>query len=658
MGGKILVIDDDLLVLKTLTNLLSKAGYPSEMAQNANEAFQKAKNTSFDLIISDIRMPGEDGLAFLGRLKKEIWQKNGCDVPFIFITGYASEDAPVEALKLGAKDYILKPFDLEELLACVKKNICRVHDSEKGIRFFPLLIDGQFVDTGKYKFLAHVDSSLKDPLGTLRALKEFSSIEAKAISPNDAISGIVIAKYCICSEEHIEAAIQAASRAQKTFLDFSFARRVKILNGIYELLMSEKEELINLMVAEGHPEELSVWEFSGMEMAYRPESINFYKEQLRGSYGQIETETMGWVRKPDGVVVVSPPGNAPCSNSLTAGFALLGGNSLVIKPPLRMPISTMYLWHEVIWRVLKMFDAPAGTVNTVVGNSKVIMDKWMESPLVNDVFFFGDSAMGIEIGSRAYAAGKKPILELSGNDFLGVWKDADLKQAADSMADCFIGSTQICMVPKKAIIHEDVYPEFEKEFLERAGKIKAGLPSEKGVCLTPVVRADDFFVFLEDAKEKGAEVLCGGNRINHRNEIDPKGMFLQPTVLRIEDWQKALQMKCVQEENFFPLIPLIKISGTSGSGKDEQIFDRMVHIVNSNKYGLRASVWVKSDPYIAKFIKKLDRCGLLRINSRHAGFSPYLTTHGGSGLSGGPFGEANYVWQKTTHLQSVSVVRS
>jgi len=214
------------------------------------------------------------------------------------------------------------------------------------------------------------------------------------------------------------------------------------------------------------------------------------------------------------------------------------------------------------------------------------------------------------------------------------------------------------MVPKKAIIHEDVYSDFENKFLQYAQSLRAGLPSEKGICLTPVARIADFFDFLEDAKLKGAEILCGGKRLNHENKIDEKGLFLAPTVLRINDWRKALEMKCVQEENFFPLIPLIKVSAQKGDERDSEIFDVMIHIVNSNKYGLRTSVWVKSDGYITKFIKKLDRCGLLRINSRHTGFSPYLTTHGGSGLSGGPFGEANYVWQKTAHLQSVSVVRN
>ena len=651
MSKKILVVDDDLLVLKTLSSLLSKMGYAAEIAQSAEDACQKAKNTSFDCVISDVRMPGEDGLSFLSRLKREIWKKDRCEVPFIFITGYADEDAPLTALKLGAKDYIYKPFNVEELRRCLEKNILPSANVIKKIRFFPLLINGQFVDTGKYKYLAHADSSLKDPMGTLKILKSFSDSDVGTFD------NTVIAKYCICSDEHIDAATIAAYEASKGFAEFSFARRVKILNAIYELLVSEKDELINLMIAEGHPEDLSVWEFLGMETAYRPESLSFYKEQLRGIYGDFGNETVGWVRKPDGVVVVSPPGNAPCSNSLTAGFALLGGNSLVVKPPLRMPISTMYLWHDIIWKTLKMFNAPNGTVNTIVGNSKLITDKWMESPLVNDVFFFGDSIMGIEIGGRAYTAGKKPILELSGNDFLIVWKDADLDQAVDSLMDCFVGSTQICMVPKKAIIHEDVYLDFERLFLEKASKVKAGLSSQKGICLTPVVRMNDFFDFLEDAKSKNAKVLCGGHRINYKNEIDSKGMFLEPTVLRVEDWRIAAEMKCVQEENFFPLIPLVKIGSQGGPDQDEEIFNRMIHLINSNKYGLRTSVWVKSDPYIAKFIKRLDRCGLLRINSRHTGFSPCLTTHGGSGLSGGPFGEANYVWQKTTHLQSISVVR-
>ena len=123
MSKRILLIDDDALILKTLTNLLSRSGYTLEVAKNAIEAYDKIKNMLFDLVISDIRMAGEDGISFIRRIKNEIWQKGKPEIPFLFITGYASEDAPIEALKLGAKDYILKPFDLDELMKSVKQHL-------------------------------------------------------------------------------------------------------------------------------------------------------------------------------------------------------------------------------------------------------------------------------------------------------------------------------------------------------------------------------------------------------------------------------------------------------------------------------------------------------------------------------------------------------
>jgi hypothetical protein len=54
-----------------------------------------------------------------------------------------------------------------------------------------------------------------------------------------------------------------------------------------------------------------------------------------------------------------------------------------------------------------------------------------------------------------------------------------------------------------------------------------------------------------------------------------------------------------------------------------------------------------------KFAKQLDNCGILRINLRHVGFSYYISTHGGTKRSGGPYGEMNYFWQRTSHLQGV-----
>lgn len=520
--------------------------------------------------------------------------------------------------------------------------------------FFPLLIGGQDRDTKEYSFIATADEMIKDPVNCIRLQRLAVKNEH-----DPSLKSAIYAKYCIAHEQDIDDSIQFAYKASQEFKCFSFSKRAKMMNDIHDLLLEEKAKLLELMMYEGHPEELALWEYAGMEMAYRRECIEYFKTQLRGSFGvHGRNESLGWVRKPDGVVVVSPPGNASCSNSMTAGFALLGGNTIILKPPLRAPVATLYLWREVFWKALSANGAPKGTVNTIVGNSSLIMEKWLASPKVNDVFFFGDSKSGMQIGARVFQAGKKPILELSGNDLLIVWKDGDVKLAAESLCDAFLGSTQICMVPKKALIHENVFEEFQSEFLRLVSRLKFGLPSEKGVALTPVVKADEFFLFLNDAVNKGATLLSGGQKVNHQGAVDSSGIFLQPTVLKIDGCLDALGMRCFLEENFFPLVPLIRIAPRADTtNKDAEIFQLMTDMVNKNEYGLRTSVWANSRYYIGKFVKKLDRSGLIRINSKHTGFSPYLNTHGGPGLSGGPFGEANYIWQKTTHLQSVSVTR-
>ncbi|MDD5217379.1 MAG: response regulator [Candidatus Omnitrophica bacterium] len=118
---KILIIDDDALVLKTLKNLFERKKYTVQMAKSGQEALQKLENEGFDLILCDIRMAELNGIETIRKLREK-FQLNQTR-PVIFMTGYASEEVPIEAIKLGAKDYILKPFDLDELLASVQKNL-------------------------------------------------------------------------------------------------------------------------------------------------------------------------------------------------------------------------------------------------------------------------------------------------------------------------------------------------------------------------------------------------------------------------------------------------------------------------------------------------------------------------------------------------------
>ena len=122
---KILIIDDDPLVLKTLNRLFSREGYIVESAKGAWEGLEKGKNLDVNLVICDVRMPEIDGIELMKKIKEYRKNQNKIIAPVIFITGYASDKAPVEAKKLDARDYLLKPFDLDKLLQSVEENLSR-----------------------------------------------------------------------------------------------------------------------------------------------------------------------------------------------------------------------------------------------------------------------------------------------------------------------------------------------------------------------------------------------------------------------------------------------------------------------------------------------------------------------------------------------------
>ena len=118
MSKRILLIDDDRLVVKSLQMLLSQAGYAVDPAESGKEALNLIKENIFDLIISDIKMPDTNGVE-TAKLIEEHYKKIGKSVPIIFITGYPGEKITDEAQKLNPADFIYKPFDKEEFLNAI-----------------------------------------------------------------------------------------------------------------------------------------------------------------------------------------------------------------------------------------------------------------------------------------------------------------------------------------------------------------------------------------------------------------------------------------------------------------------------------------------------------------------------------------------------------
>lgn len=121
MKKKILVIDDEELITKSLVLALEKSGYEVLVAKRCDEATAMAEAVDFDLIISDVRMPGVNGIETVTRILDVMTKRNVPKIPTIFMTGYADQKVEKEAKTLNPKAYISKPFDLMFFLEEVKK---------------------------------------------------------------------------------------------------------------------------------------------------------------------------------------------------------------------------------------------------------------------------------------------------------------------------------------------------------------------------------------------------------------------------------------------------------------------------------------------------------------------------------------------------------
>lgn len=119
MTKNILILDDDDLVRRSVHKILSKQGYETKLAANAEQAMLLVAENAFDLIISDIRMPGRNGVEAIKEIRNIFNAKGYKDIPIIFITGYAEVGDELSAESLG--EVILKPFDLNRLIMTVKE---------------------------------------------------------------------------------------------------------------------------------------------------------------------------------------------------------------------------------------------------------------------------------------------------------------------------------------------------------------------------------------------------------------------------------------------------------------------------------------------------------------------------------------------------------
>lgn len=516
-------------------------------------------------------------------------------------------------------------------------------------------VDGKDVETGKWVHAMAPRALMDDSFSVLRLKRELDRGDLSLEDAERVQPGLVVGRVSLADDETIHAALSAAAAAAVEWRTYPISTRFDVvLERVHQVIAENRDLFLELLTYEGHPLELAKWEYAGCLENTSVAVRDYLRTQLWHEQRTDDGRRRIVRRQPDGVVCVNPPANAPMASSLLAALCIAGGNAMVVRAPRTAPLGVSYVMRELIVPVLDEVGAPPGVLNVVCGNPAPMLKAWVESPHVDDIMYFGSVEPGLKFEQKCVAAGKKPIMELAGNDIVIVWSDADIDFAAGAIAEGFFGSGQLCMIPNLVVAHPAIADALISRVAERAQQLQPGYPDDEKTFLSPVLRHDGFNTFVADAVSRGAKVISGGNGMALDGTQSDTGFFLQPTVLRVDGLAHARELDAVREETFFPLIPVV-VPGCDEHTDDDDLLDQLIAFVNTNKYGLRNSLWASNTEVIDRYVAAVVNGGLLKVNESHIAFSAPLPSHGGTGVTGGAFGEANYPVLRTTHLQGVAI---
>jgi two-component system NtrC family sensor kinase len=167
-GETVLIVDDSIAIASLLANeILPHAGYRTAVTLSGREGLQVARKTRPDLILCDLEMPDMNGLEVLRSLRAE-----GHDIPSVMMTAFGSEAIAAQALRIGVKDYIIKPFTTEEILAAV---------------------DNALAESRLRLELGRVASALKEHQQMVAVLQALSQAVSSGLGPEALMGRIVLA---------------------------------------------------------------------------------------------------------------------------------------------------------------------------------------------------------------------------------------------------------------------------------------------------------------------------------------------------------------------------------------------------------------------------------------------------------------------------------
>ncbi len=291
------------------------------------------------------------------------------------------------------------------------------------------------------------------------------------------------------------------------------------------------------------------------------------------------------VRAPRGVVAAISPFNFPLNLALhKVGPALAGGNAVVLKPAPQTPLTAVLLAELIA-------DAgfPAGALNVIHGGAE-LGERLVSAPEIAVVSFTGSPGVGAAIKA---ASGLKPVvLELGNNSANLVDESADVDVAASKLAaTSFAYQGQVCIHPQRLIVHESVYEDFKRAFVQASAHLVLGDPLDENTDVGPLVNPAALTrlqSWIGEALDLGGALLLGG---------EARGSVLPPTILE----HVPERAKLVSEEVFGPVAVLLRAESWTGA----------IEMANRSKFGLQTGVFTANLQRALQAVRDLESGGVI-----------------------------------------------
>jgi succinate-semialdehyde dehydrogenase/glutarate-semialdehyde dehydrogenase len=404
-----------------------------------------------------------------------------------------------------------------------------------------------------------------------------------------------IASVADASADDASAALGACVEKQAEWQHTAPRDRGEILRRAFELITERADDLALLMTLEMGK---SIAE-SKAEVTYASEFLRWFSEQAVRIDGRYSVAPNGagrllTMKQPVGPCVLITPWNFPMAmGTRKIGPAVAAGCTMVIKPAKQTPLSMLALAG-----ILEEAGLPGGVLNVITASSSgEVMEPLIKDPRTRKLSFTGSTEVGRKLIEQSAEQILRVSMELGGNAPFLVFEDADLD---DAVAGAVIAKMrnvgEACTAANRFHVADSVANSFASKLAEKLSSMKVGRGTEEGVEVGPLIddtQRSKVQELVEDAKQKGARVLVGGERVGDR------GYFYAPTVLA--DVPPSAEL--LREEIFGPVAPVASFSSEEDA----------VAAANNTQYGLVAYVYTSDIKRALRVCEGLET-GMVGLN--------------------------------------------